>query len=142
MSERGNRQLVSRLMLPSKLVTSDAIAIHQRTSRGSCKVERAFYRQATGARRCRRVLSTLASLQDARSFEGVNSLHRATRSSCSVIIAGQSQRAHHRQRASRTSSRSAAVRSWLFSTWTQPRSWRIIRVCARISVDDATYGGI
>jgi hypothetical protein len=70
----------------------------------------------------------------------VNSLQRATRSSCSVITSGRSKPTGAPSRAtSRTSSPSAAVRSWpSTSTWTQPRSpKRIVRVEHRVGAKTA-----
>ena len=134
MSEHENRQLVEQAYANFK--AGDIPTLLQSMSEDITwqmpEIENVPFsgkRQGRGA--VGEFFSTLASLRMRVHSRSVNSLHRATRSSCSVITSGRSKPTGAPSRAtSRTSSPSAAVRSWPSrSTRTQPRSpKRFVRV--------------
>ena len=134
MSEHENRQLVEQAYATFK--AGDIPTLLQSLSEDVTwqlpeieNVPFAGKRQGRGA--VGEFFSTLASLQDARSFEEREFIAQGDWSSFSVITSGRSKPTGAPSRAtSRTSSPSAAVRSWpSTSTWTQPRSpKRTVRV--------------
>jgi ketosteroid isomerase-like protein len=116
MSEHENRQLVEQAYATFK--AGDIPTLLQSLSEDVTwqlpeieNVPFAGKRQGRGA--VGEFFSTLASLQDARSFEEREFIARATRSSFSVITSGRSKPTGAPSTAtSRTSSPSAAVGSW------------------------------